>query len=348
MEQSKFPYDFSAIKSICRDKLIQQGHPERVNNWMHLEGGAESGSTWRRNFASYQALGFNQIAINDVRQDAIDLSTTLLGASLRLPLGIAPMSAAIGFTCENAFAELAKACAKTGMIASVGFPSGPNSGAEMVAECANTFRLIKPLRNLERLIAELQKSEADGCIATGVDIDSIAGLKVSGEANHYAELAQPIGVADLKAARDSVKIPFIIKGVLSEQDAKSAIALGADAIIVSTHAGFALDYAPAPLEVLPKIIKAVDGKAKVFVDSGISRGSDIIKALCLGADGVLIGRLAIWGLLLGGSEGVEWIIGLLEDEMKRVMMLIGAQSIKDLNKDCLIPLNQLGVDILGK
>lgn len=348
MELNKYPVELNEIKRICSEKLTQLGHPERIDNWTLVDGGAESGSTWRRNFESYQSVGFNQVAINNVRLDSIDLSASIFGASLRLPIGIAPMSSAIEFTCENAFAEIGKACTNTGIAASIGYPTGPNSGGEMTSKCKNTFRLIKPLRNMERLIIELKKSETDGCIATGVDIDSIAGLKAAGDAGHFAEMTQPISAANLKTARDSVRIPFIIKGVLSVQDAESAVAIGADAIIVSSHAGFALDYAPAPLEVLPKIIQSVQGKTKVYIDSGISRGSDIIKALCLGADGVMIGRLAIWGLLLGGSEGIEWVIKLLEDEMRRIMMLIGAQSIKDLNRDCLVPLNQLGSKILEK
>jgi len=348
MKDSKFPVNFNAILELCRARLTELGHPERIDNWTYISGGAETGSTWRRNSEAYQSLGFIQTAINDVNPDAIDFSTHLLGADLRLPIGVAPMSSGISFVHDNAFAEIAKACASTGIIAGVGFPSPPDSAVTMLAHCRNSIKLLKPLKDFNLLVNELQRNSNEGCLATGIDIDSVAGLKTVADAGHFGEMTRPLSLSELKKARDSVKIPFIIKGVMSEQDVHSALEIGADAIVVSTHAGYALDYSPSPLEVLPRILKVVDGKMKVLVDSGITRGSDIIKALCLGADGVLIGRLTIIGLLLGGQEGVEWIINWLEEEMKRVMMLIGRQSITDLSPDCLVPLNQLGNQILGK
>jgi 4-hydroxymandelate oxidase len=122
--------------------------------------------------------------------------------------------------------------------------------------------------------------------------------------------------------------------------------LGADAIVVSTHGGSALDYSPSSLEVLPDIVRVVDHKMKVLFDSGIRRGSDIVKALALGADAVLIGRMALWGLVLGQAKGLEWILELLAEEMRRIMVLLGAGKIGDLDRKALVPLNHIGDRIL--
>ena len=131
------------------------------------------------------------------------------------------------------------------------------------------------------------------------------------------------------------------------EDAQAAVEIGADAIVVSNHAGYSQDYCEASLEALPVIKSAVGDKMKLILDSGIRRGSDIVKALALGADAVLIGRMALWGLLLGESEGLSWLLNLMSGEIKRNMILLGAQKVSDLNKDMLIPLDSLGDRILS-
>ncbi|MHB8277769.1 MAG: alpha-hydroxy acid oxidase [Candidatus Humimicrobiaceae bacterium] len=345
-QNSKYPVDLTKLTELVKEKLTEKGNSGRIPNWTHISGGAETGSTWRRNLESYKSIGFNMNAINDVKPEEIDLSANMFGVKLKLPIGAAPMSAAINFTCDDAFVELAKGCKEAGIAASVGFPSGSSVHGKMAETGAPTFRLIKPLRDLEKLVDELKKCEAEGCFATGVDIDSAAGLKPAGDEGHFGEITRPLTIAELKKAKDSVKIPFIIKGVLSVKDAMSSMEVGADAIVVSSHAGYAMDYCQAPLEVFPAIKKAIGNKIEMIVDSGIRRGSDIIKAIALGADGILVGRLAIWGLLIGGGEGVAWIMKLLEDEMKRIMTLLGVKSLKELNPDCLVALNKMGEQIL--
>lgn len=345
-KNSKYPTDFTKLTELVKEKLTEKGNSGRIPNWTHISGGAETGSTWRRNLESYKSIGFNMNAINNVKPEEIDLSANMFGVKLRLPIGAAPMSVAINFTCGDAFVELAKGCKEAGIAASIGFPSGSSVQKKMVKTGAPTFKIIKPLRNLKKLMYELKKSEAEGCFAAGVDIDSVAGLKPVGDEGHLGEITRPLTAAELKNVKNSVKIPFIIKGVLSVKDAISSMEIGADAIIVSSHAGYAMDYCQAPLEVFPAIKKAIGNKMELIIDSGIRRGSDIIKAIALGASGVLVGRLMIWGLLIGGGEGVVWIMKLLEDEMKRIMTLLGVKSLKELNPDCLVALNKMGEHIL--
>ncbi len=346
-QETKFPYEHEQLKELARKRLTELNNPGRIPNWTHISGGAESGSTWKRNMAAYEALGFDQVTISDVEIEKINLGCNFFGAELKLPIGVGPMASGIEFTAEDAFVKIAKACEKAGVAPSAGYPTSSRVAHKMVAECKNTFKIIKPLVDLDKLISEVKACEEAGCLLTGVDTDSVAGLKPAGDTPHFPGLARPLSVSELKEVRESVKIPFILKGILSEKDVRSALEIGADGIVVSTHAGYAMDYAPSPLEVIRKLKKASNGQLKIIVDSGITRGSDIVKALCLGADAVFLGRLIVWGLLFGGEEGVSWILSLMAEEMRHTMALLGVKDIKDLSPECLLPLNEMGKNILA-
>jgi L-lactate dehydrogenase (cytochrome) len=127
---------------------------------------------------------------------------------------------------------------------------------------------------------------------------------------------------------------FVIKGITSVADARNAVEIGATGIVVSNHGGRQLDHAPATLEVLPEIVAAVGDRAEVLVDSGYRRGTDIVKALALGAKGVLLGKAYLYGLGAGGEAGVSRVIEILRSELERNMMLMGLQKIGDINSDC--------------
>ena len=116
-------------------------------------------------------------------------------------------------------------------------------------------------------------------------------------------------------------------------DAAKAIEHGVDGIVVSNHGGRNMDSAPAPIQMLPEIVKAVDGKMTIIVDSGVRRGSDIVKCLALGADAVLAGRATLYGTAAGGEAGATKAIDILKDEMKRTMAYIGTQRITDITRD---------------
>ncbi len=124
---------------------------------------------------------------------------------------------------------------------------------------------------------------------------------------------------------------FMLKGIQCVDDAVKAAELGASGIILSNHGGRQLDGAPAGLDILPEVVEAVGGKVEVFVDGGITRGSDIVKAIALGAKGCLIGRAYLYGLAAGGEAGVSRVFEILKDEMYRTMQLIGCRSIKELD-----------------
>jgi isopentenyl diphosphate isomerase/L-lactate dehydrogenase-like FMN-dependent dehydrogenase len=137
--------------------------------------------------------------------------------------------------------------------------------------------------------------------------------------------------ADLKWIRDAWSGPIVIKGVHIGEDARRAVDEGADAIVVSNHGGRQLDGVAATLRVLPEVVAAVGGRTEVLLDGGIRRGSDIVKALCLGARAVLIGRAYAYGLGAGGGPGVARAIQILRSDLVRTLKLLGCASISELN-----------------
>jgi len=138
----------------------------------------------------------------------------------------------------------------------------------------------------------------------------------------------------------------ILKGILTPEDAQLAVDHGADAIVVSNHGGRQLDCAPSTLEVLPGIAAAVGGKIPIIFDGGVTRGSDIFKALGLGADFVLVGRPAVWGLSYDGQHGVKTVIDILERELSRTMALAGVARIQDITKSSLGVSGHFGISRL--
>jgi L-lactate dehydrogenase (cytochrome)/(S)-mandelate dehydrogenase len=134
--------------------------------------------------------------------------------------------------------------------------------------------------------------------------------------------------------------PLFIKGILDADDAQRAVDLGADGVIVSNHGGRQLDGAVAALDALPAIAAKVGGRAQVLVDGGIRRGSDVVKALCLGADAVCIGRPYLYGMAVGGPAGAERVLAILREEMLRCLTLMGVAKLEELDSSWLLPANE--------
>ncbi|PGH11124.1 hypothetical protein AJ79_05069 [Helicocarpus griseus UAMH5409] len=135
--------------------------------------------------------------------------------------------------------------------------------------------------------------------------------------------------------RSKTNLRIILKGIMTAEDALLAVDHGADAIIVSNHGGRQLDSVSSTIEALPEIVSAVRGKIPVMLDSGITRGSDVFKALALGADFTLVGRSALWGLSFDGQKGVERVLDILERELSRTMALVGARSVGEIRREML-------------
>jgi L-lactate dehydrogenase (cytochrome) len=136
---------------------------------------------------------------------------------------------------------------------------------------------------------------------------------------------------DVAWVRQNFEGPVLVKGVLTAEDALRAVELGCDGVVVSNHGGRQLDGAPAAIDVLPEVVAAVGDKIVVLVDGGVRRGADVLKALALGAKAVLVGRAYVWGLALGGQDGVSHMLETLRAEMRRSMQLMGCSSVHDLD-----------------
>jgi L-lactate dehydrogenase (cytochrome) len=129
--------------------------------------------------------------------------------------------------------------------------------------------------------------------------------------------------------------PFLIKGILSVEDARTAVACGASGVILSNHGGRQLDHSAAPIDVLPEVADALQGGTEILLDGGVRRGTDVVKALALGANACMIGRPYLYGLAAGGEEGVTKALTLLRNEIRRDLMLLGCPDVRNLDRSYL-------------
>jgi isopentenyl diphosphate isomerase/L-lactate dehydrogenase-like FMN-dependent dehydrogenase len=155
----------------------------------------------------------------------------------------------------------------------------------------------------------------------------------------YTMLRPELNWDDFTWMREHWDGPLYIKGLLDAEDAEIAVNLGATGVVVSNHGGRQLDGAVAALDALPAIADRVGGRAEVLLDGGVRRGSDVVKALCLGATAVWIGRPYVYGMAARGPAGAEHVVNILREEIKRTLTLMGVRSVKDLDRSWLLPAN---------
>lgn len=151
-----------------------------------------------------------------------------------------------------------------------------------------------------------------------------------------AQIDPGLGWDDLEWLVGKTSLPVIVKGLVRADDARHAVEVGARGIVVSNHGGRQLDYAIASLDALPEVVDAVGNVVPVLMDGGVRRGTDVLKALCLGASGVLVGRPYLYALAVGGAEGVRAMLAMLRDEMAVSMTLLGVKSVSELSEDLLV------------
>lgn len=191
--------------------------------------------------------------------------------------------------------------------------------------------IVKPLKDKKKIPRILKEAENLGCVAVGMDIDAMFGEKAFDEIEGPASVG-PQTTDDLKRYKAATDLPFIVKGVLSVHDAKTAKeVIGADAIVVSNHGGESLDYAVPVLKILPEIRKAVGKSMPIMADSGFKRGTDVLKALALGANGVCFGNLIILAFAAYARDGVSNMLHVLYEELRRAMTLTGCKNVKDID-----------------
>ena len=187
---------------------------------------------------------------------------------------------------------------------------------------------VKPW-NMDTIYEKMELVKESGAFAVAMDIDA-AGLPF------LKNMTPPAGsksVSELKEIAGMIDVPFIVKGIMTPGAALKAVEAGAAGIVVSNHGGRVLDQCPATAEVLEDIVKAVDGKIKVFVDGGIRSGVDVFKALAMGADGVIIARPFVSAVYGGGAEGVQCYVDKIGAELEDTMAMCGVKSLKEITKD---------------
>lgn len=351
--RSMYPTDvtFATIEEIHATAL--SALPPDVADF--LEGGAGGEATLRANHAAFDRWVVRPRPMSGVQTP--DTTTTLLGIPLALPLLTAPFGGDGLFAPEGQLA-VARANAECGT-ASIVPEAGTYSYAE-VADAAPTAARIAQLHPTDHFDDTVAHIRAAGYTALCVTIDCpTAGFRGRNRANRFApdlrlfagnqllnhdapDVAEVFGRLlghdcppwdwpRLAAAAHRAGLPWIAKGVLTVNTAERALEAGAAAVLVSNHGGRQLDPAPASLDVLPEVAAAVAGRIPVLFDSGVRSGRDLFCALALGADAVVIGRLAAYGLTAAGQAGVRRVIELLQEELVTMMILAGVASVAALD-----------------
>jgi 2-keto-3-deoxy-6-phosphogluconate aldolase len=235
---------------------------------------------------------------------------------------------------EKPLGKIAAGLKESGSMMWIGIASSEQV-KEVLQTGVPTVRIVKPYQDMEAMIRELKEAEEGGAIAVGTDIDFFYGGK-RGDKVFAPKAMGPKTVAELGKLVKATRLPFIVKGVLSVEDAKKALEVGAGGIVVSNHGGSVIDYAAHPLEVLPEIKRIIGDRMPIFVDSGIRRGSDMMKALALGADAVLVGWVLLMGLAADGSQGVTEMVNVLTGELRRIMSVTGCRTVAEIGDEILV------------
>lgn len=293
-------------------------------------GGLLTGSAFMNNI---EALSMYHINMRTIHQaDNPDTAIKIFNRSFSTPIFVAPLTGA-SYNMGGALSETQLIATLVQGALAAGSCSFTGDGADaeiydagikaIQAAGGAGIPVIKP-RAMESVMQRIRQAEDSGSFAVGVDIDG-AGLLT------MALKGQSVGPKNFYQLRELVrgaKLPFILKGVMTAQEAEMAVEIGASAIVVSNHGGRVLDATPGVAEVLPEIVERVKGEIIVFADGGVRNGIDVLKMLALGANAVLIGRPAIWAGFGGGAQGVRYILEKMTAELKHGMLMTGCVNIK--------------------
>ena len=322
----------------------------------YVEGGAEDEITLRSNTSSFDK---KQIVPNGLKGlDSVDLKTEFLGIDLPSPIILAPM-AAHGLVHKEADRATIKGTAQAGTIMAIStYSSVLIDEIAQSAPGAPFFFQIYMSKDAGFNEYIVKKAKAAGAKAIIITIDAgTAGNREADLRNNYnysvqtpnvleyykgknmtqseARALRKVGFSaeDIKFIKKVSGLPVLVKGIQSPEAAETAIAAGADGIWVSNHGGRQLDGAPASFDMLPLIAKTVNKRVPIVFDSGVRRGTHVFKALASGADIVAVGRPALYGLILGGSEGVSDVFQQLNKELSTTMILAGTKNIKEVKEN---------------
>ena len=340
---------FATISEIIR--AARSRLPQGL--WDHSAGGVGTETTLRRNRLAMETIAFRPRLLRGVGTP--DIRATFLGQRLESPVMLAPIGTVAQYARHGSLGP-ARVAARRGTFYCSGVMTSPDLTTVGAAAPGHLMLQLYIRGDRSWLTEVVQKAEAAGYLALCVTADSIGGgirdrdLHNRFRANEgvpHPNLPPDGGPGlehqldfdwdDFAWLRSATRLPVLIKGITSAEDARAAVELGAAAVYVSNHGGRALDHLPSSIEVLGEVVEAVEGRAEVIVDSGFLRGTDVVKAIALGAKAVLVGKLQVWGLAAGDEAGLDRALELLDREIRETLQLLGARSLSELKPSHLRP-----------
>ncbi len=343
-----------AIKIVSIERLEDEARKILSPGRFAVMGPAGDGWTYRQNRLAFDDFPIMPRRLHGVAESDIDLSTTLLGHDLALPVFTCPTGSQ-GFF--HAKAELPNA-AGTGMAGTLFVASGAsNRPMEEIAKATSGPKWFQIYMNRDMEINRwlVQRAKAAGFSAVVLTADALG----PGQSDDYIALGRPrppgltagnhdpalggrgdfrdqkrdMTFGDITFLREASGLPVLVKGVVQPDDIRQSLAAGAAGIWISNHGGRQMDGVPASMHMLRAAVDAVEGRVPVLLDSGVRRGIDVFRALAVGATAVGIGRPALWGLIAGGSQGVKSVYAQLAFELKTAMLLSGVAKVRSLTRD---------------
>jgi isopentenyl diphosphate isomerase/L-lactate dehydrogenase-like FMN-dependent dehydrogenase len=322
-------------------------HNLNRNVWDYLIGASETETTVARNRMALDSIAFRPRVLCDVSQ--IDCSSNLFRRKLRIPVLLAPVGSLESFE-PGGGATVAKAATEFGSGIILSCVSHPDleATAEASGDGCKIYQLYV-LGDADWVDDQFRRAIDAGYDAFCITVDTD---RYSRRERDIAKRYQRRGVVvrdnarvfqaqfnwrDLERCRAKFDIPLILKGIATVEDARRAVEVGIDCVYVSNHGGRQLDHGPGAIDVLPEIVEAVGGRARIIVDGGISRGTDVVKAMILGADAVAVGRLYVYGLAAAGGPGIVRVLELLQHEITICLALLGVTNFAALDKSYICP-----------
>ena len=343
------------------------------NDWDTIDAGAMDMFTTRRNRTAFEALTLRPRFLRTVEER--DLSTTVLGEKISMPVVLAPAGSHMRAHPEGEVATARGAgMSDTLMMLS----TSSNCSMEEVSQAASGplwFQLYHRGQALTEML--VRRAEDAGFKAIVLTIDTpVPSPKERDLRNRFERMlelgnfrdlglprneisgtdetpgwdvsrADPITWDDVAWLRSLTSLPLILKGIRVGEDAKLAVEHGCEGVLVSTHGGRQLDQTLSSIETIPEVVEAVNGQCEVYLDSGVRRGSDVLKALAMGVKAVGIGRPLYWGLATEGEDGVHNVLELLREEVGRVMDFCGQSDVANLDSNLLNIPNNWGPGTIG-
>jgi len=333
-EQSMPTESFLTLQEIVKKARQKLSH----DNWDYVIGGTETETTVNRNRSALDQLAFKPRVLRDV--STVDTGTTFLGRRLRLPVMLAPVGSLELFSPDSAIA--AASAAQQFGIAHMQSSVSLVNFEQVAKQVPDALRLYQLYVHGDAAWVDdlVERAQIAGCAAFCLTVDSayysrrerdIAKRNIRRSHVPGREFQPTLTWSDVDRIKSNLKIPLILKGIATADDAKLAVEHGVDMVYVSNHGGRQLDHDRGTMDVLPEVVEAVQGKAQIIIDGGFNRGTDIVKAIASGADMVGLGRMQCYGLAADGVHGLVRMLELLEAEVHTAMGLLGVRCLAELS-----------------